>query len=154
MKRRFHRDRPLHHSPLGKPLMGSIIIIVYLPLYLIFSIISISVRNINRNARGHEHSKKMILKFRVMGFIIAIIFTWVLIWLVPVIGSLTGETDFKKQFLLPVLQLCLTLIAPIILVLVARLFFPKRKTEKYFSVGVLLSTLFMPWVTLLSFSIF
>ncbi|MBV1883985.1 MAG: hypothetical protein KUG82_20265 [Pseudomonadales bacterium] len=130
--------------------MGAAVIIFYLPLYLFFSIISIvSVRSIIKNRVEPESTDKCIIKYKIMGFIIAIIFTWTLIWLVPTIGNMTYRTDFEEQFIEPVLQLGLTLIAPIILVLITRIFFFKKRGEKYFSVGALLSTLVMPWITFL-----
>jgi len=118
--------------------MGAAVIIFYLPLYLFFSIISIvSVRSIIKNRVEPESTDKCIIKYKIMGFIIAIIFTWTLIWLVPTIGNMTYRTDFEEQFIQPVLQLGL------------RIFFFKKRGEKYFSVGALLSTLVMPWITFL-----
>ena len=133
--------------------MGIAIMVLYLPLYLISSIISIvSARIIHRNIVKSGFSDKAIIMYKVLGFIIAIIFTWILILLVPIIMDISGNTLFKEKVIRAVIQLALTLIAPIIPVLIAHLLFLERKREKYFSVGVLLSIPVMPWVTFFPFS--
>ncbi|MCG7945944.1 MAG: hypothetical protein N0C84_06315 [Candidatus Thiodiazotropha taylori] len=123
--------------------MGIAIAVVYLPLYIVFSIIAvISARGINKSIKEPEFTDKFIFKRKAVGFMIAIIVTWILIWLVPV----KGNTDFEALFI----QLGLTLAGPAVLVLVVSILFSKSNTRKYFSVGALLSTVVIPWITLLA----
>lgn len=118
--------------------MGIAIAIFYLPLYIVFSIIAVvSAERINKNIKESKFTNILIFKYKVKGFVIATLTTWLLIWLVPV----KGNTDFEALYI----QLGLTLVVPAAL---ASFVFSKSETRKYLAVGALLSTTAMPWVTL------
>ncbi|MBV1881881.1 MAG: hypothetical protein KUG82_09625 [Pseudomonadales bacterium] len=128
------------------------IMVIYLLIYLFFSTISIvAAIVVHRNSVKSGFSDKAMLMYKVLGFIIAIILTWILILLVPTIIDVTRNTAFDKKFIHGVIQLALTLITPISIVLVAHLLFVDRKREKYISVGALFSMPIIPWVTYFPF---
>ena len=129
------------------------IMVIYFFIYLFFSISSIvSAIFIYRNSVKSGFSDRAILMYKLLGFIIAIILTWILILLVPTIIDITRISAFDEKFLHGIIRLALTLIAPIIIVLVAHLLFDERKREKYISVGALLSMPIIPWVTFFPFA--
>lgn len=129
--------------------MGIVVALIYLPIYLIFSLGAVyAAKKVRKITVGGENTKPK-YGYDVIGFIASTVLTWVLIWLLPV----KGNTDYEALFT----QISLTLLTPAVLgVVLSGLIkitsVEKKKTFAGFVSGVYYSTIAIPWLTIVAAS--